>query len=304
MSSVLPFAFALYPLGLSGIALAWLFQAINSRRLERLVQIVASGSIVVFLFQTGTWVFTSNYLRFLMLGLFLAAVLLIYRRSCNDGFQRTASSFFQVSLSIAVAVSFLALNALVVAARYPSGDYIDLSFPLRDGTYSVLQGGSNVVANPFHTLSGNPFPIDFVKLNGFGNRANGIAPRELAEYRIFGEVLHSPCSGTLLTARDGMPDNAPGTVDLVHTEGNFLIIGCGEAEILMAHLKSGSLLVSPGQRVTEGQPIGQIGNSGNTMEPHLHIEASKGGRPISLRFGGRVLIVNDVVRIGPPNMLG
>lgn len=39
-------------------------------------------------------------------------------------------------------------------------------------------------------------------------------------------------------------------------------------------------------QVREGQPIGKVGNSGNTSEPHLHIHAEYGGS--SDRFGDGV----------------
>jgi murein DD-endopeptidase MepM/ murein hydrolase activator NlpD len=43
--------------------------------------------------------------------------------------------------------------------------------------------------------------------------------------------------------------------------------------IAMAHLRSGSVRVSVGQRVEEGEQIGDCGNSGNSTQPHLHIQA-------------------------------
>jgi hypothetical protein len=278
------------------MALIWLFWAAEQSRSALFVHILASGSVIVFLFLTGPWIFTSYYLRFVMLGLFIGTALFMCRPNSYSELRKTDSLYLYNLLSKIAAVSFLALSALAVAARYPSTEFADLAFPLRNGTYSVLQGGSNAVVNPFHALSHNPFAIDLVKLNRYGNRANGITPSQLLEYEIFGEVLRSPCSGTLLSMRDGMPDNAPGTVDLLHTEGNFLIIDCREAQILMAHLKAGSVRVSTGQEVVAGQPVGRVGNSGNTMEPHLHIEASREGHPISLRFSGRFLVINDLIR--------
>ena len=40
----------------------------------------------------------------------------------------------------------------------------------------------------------------------------------------------------------------------------------------MAHLKNGSLRVSTGDRVARGQQLAQVGNSGQTTEPHLHLQ--------------------------------
>ena len=39
---------------------------------------------------------------------------------------------------------------------------------------------------------------------------------------------------------------------------------------LYAHLKPGSVSVREGERVQQGQMIGELGNSGNSTGPHLH----------------------------------
>jgi len=40
----------------------------------------------------------------------------------------------------------------------------------------------------------------------------------------------------------------------------------------LAHLRRGSVLVRPGDRVAAGQPLAACGNSGNSSEPHLHFQ--------------------------------
>jgi murein DD-endopeptidase MepM/ murein hydrolase activator NlpD len=49
---------------------------------------------------------------------------------------------------------------------------------------------------------------------------------------------------------------------------------------MMAHLSPGSIHVKVGDHVTLGQPIAKVGNSGNTTEPHLHIQAQTIGTGI------------------------
>jgi murein DD-endopeptidase MepM/ murein hydrolase activator NlpD len=39
------------------------------------------------------------------------------------------------------------------------------------------------------------------------------------------------------------------------------------------HLSQGTIQVKVGDRVKLGQPIARVGNSGNTSEPHVHIQA-------------------------------
>ena len=40
------------------------------------------------------------------------------------------------------------------------------------------------------------------------------------------------------------------------------------------------LLVSAGQTVTKGQPIGLVGNTGNSFGAHLHFQLELNGAPV------------------------
>lgn len=295
MSESLPIAFAAYPLLLSGAAFIWLLRLGGQGRLAWLVLVFTCGSIMAFAFLTGTWAFTSYYLRYIFPGLFAVVAVVLYFKAKpgRSPFQDRGRSI--TVLRVSVCLLFSALNALAIASHYPPGRTLDLDFPLRSGTYYVLQGGASAVTNPFHALSGSKMAIDIVKLNPSGNRADGIAPRALNAYAIFGETLYSPCQGRIAKVRDSLPDNPPGHPDTEHTEGNFILMKCAEAEIFLAHLKRGSINVAPGENVTAGQPIAEIGNSGNTLEPHLHISATRNGTEIGLQFNGRSLSINSVV---------
>lgn len=109
-----------------------------------------------------------------------------------------------------------------------------------------------------------------------------VTPRALDDYEIFGDTVHSPCAGTVRAVRTSVPDHAPGDADTERPEGNYIVVKCDAVEILMAHLKQGSISVSTGDAVSLGQPLGQVGNSGNTLEPHLHIGARKDGAEVGL----------------------
>lgn len=43
--------------------------------------------------------------------------------------------------------------------------------------------------------------------------------------------------------------------------------------VVLCHLQRGSVTVQPGQRVRIGEQLGRCGNSGNSTEPHVHIQA-------------------------------
>lgn len=93
-------------------------------------------------------------------------------------------------------------------------------------------------------------------------------------------------------------------VDREHMTGNSLLLDCGDFEVLLGHLQLGSTTVSVGDDLTIGDPIGAVGNSGNTTEPHLHIHAQESspddrpfaGAPLELRLNGRFPVRNMIFR--------
>ena len=56
--------------------------------------------------------------------------------------------------------------------------------------------------------------------------------------------------------------------------GNYLIIALRHsgAFVALAHLRADSIRVAIGEEVTAGQPIADCGNSGNSTQPHVHLQ--------------------------------
>lgn len=44
--------------------------------------------------------------------------------------------------------------------------------------------------------------------------------------------------------------------------------------ILLAHLRRGSVTVDVGDHLDSGDAVGRCGNSGNSTQPHLHLQAT------------------------------
>ena len=290
----LQIVFALYPVCLAGIALYWALTARRQEGFRWAVEIAASGSIVAFAFLAGSWAFTSYYLRYAVLGVFGLVVVYTYRRAKLAGALQPGQTPKRLAFSVTILGLFIVLDVLVVASHIRPRETLELSFPLKSGTYYVLQGGNSAVTNPFHSFSGTGLALDIARVNPFGNRASGVAPRALADYEIFGDIVYSPCAGTVLAVQDTLADNLPGMPDADHP-ANHVIVKCGDVEVLMAHLMQGSAMVVPESTVTMRQPLGRVGNSGNTLEPHLHIGAKKNGKETGLTFDGRWLSINSVV---------
>ncbi len=62
--------------------------------------------------------------------------------------------------------------------------------------------------------------------------------------------------------------------------GNNIIINHGFGyQTLYGHMSK--MMVRPGQRVSRGDLIGYVGNSGTSTGPHLHYEVHRGGNPVN-----------------------
>ena len=250
--------------------------------------VISTALLVIFLL-VGRWDITGYYLRHALFLTFLAVV------------------WWKWQWRIPVMVTAATLVGWSVLVRMPSSrKVIDLAFPLAGGSYYVAHGGAYRIINRHHGDAGQRYALDITKLDHAGCRAVGILPNELTRYWILGDTVYSPCDGIVTAALDGLVDSAPGRPESAHPVGNHVVIQCGDSDIYvgLAHLLGGSMVVRKGDRVTAGQPLARVGNSGRSSEPHLHIHAKRGGQPDSMldgeavpaRFEGKWLVRNTVIR--------
>ncbi|MCT4556634.1 MAG: M23 family metallopeptidase [Pelagimonas sp.] len=97
-----------------------------------------------------------------------------------------------------------------------------------------------------------------------------------------GVAVLAAAEGVVIRTRDSMPDdrhmrgvttgNACGNAVLVDHTGGWQTLYC--------HMKRGSVRVNPGDRVQTGDHLGDIGLSGQTNHPHLHMTLLKNGKHI------------------------
>lgn len=284
-TSILTFA---VPLAVS----FFLFKTKSADKRDWSVRVLFSSSVILFFYILAPWGFLPYYLRYLFFLLMILGVIKSYANIGGEvprGKKSIIVMLFFTSL-------FLIPSYLAVKGRSFKDTPAELSFPLKGGTFYVLQGGNSFFTNPFH--SGNPMErlaVDIVKLHRTGNRAKGFFPEELSSYAIYGEPLFSPCEGIVLKAVGGVQDNRPGVMDKENPEGNYVKLKCGEVVIFMAHQMKGSVRLKEGDKVKVGELIGNVGNSGNTIEPHLHIQANTpGGEALPILFEKRFLVLNDI----------
>jgi hypothetical protein len=273
---------------------------------------VAATVYMATLWMVGLWLALPWYMP-VVYGVILFVLMLRLVRVHLGGTarQRGKRAWTEILLTSVACLVVILVFMQALEGRRPPATAVDLSFPLKNGQYLVLNGGSNSFTNPhLATLSAEPryrpyrgqsYGVDVTKLNTFGFRARGLLPAEPRDYKIFGDSVIAPCAGEVIQAVDGLRDLSPPRSDREHMAGNHVLMRCGERWILIGHLQRGTVAVANGQPLQVGDFLGAVGNSGNTNEPHLHIHAQTpgtssmplGGEPLHLRFEGTFPRRND-----------
>ena len=184
--------------------------------------------------------------------------------------------------------------------------------PVTGSDWIAADGPSNGIDN--HHRRGNiilggrainsrRFAIDWKKVKDSLSFSGD--PANVQSYFCYGEKIFAVGDGTVVTATDGLPDNIPGHGKAFHPAipltleklpGNYIVIDLGDGQYAhYMHMKSGSLKVKKGDHVTKGQLLGNIGNSGDAREPHLHFEVTTSAQ---LLLGEGIPYVIDSYRLG------
>jgi hypothetical protein len=139
-----------------------------------------------------------------------------------------------------------------------------------------------------HVWIAQRYAVDWEQLDAQGRIYSG--PREkLQSYTIFGAPVLAVADAMVVSVTDKLPEQHPGkypdNISLDTADGNSIVLDLGQQRYaLYAHMQPGSIRVQQGQRVKLGQVIGLVGNSGNSVAPHLHFQVMDS--PSSLASNG------------------
>jgi hypothetical protein len=128
------------------------------------------------------------------------------------------------------------------------------------------------------------YAIDWMQVEN-GASFSGDA-RDKRAYYSYGKSVVAVADATVVTARDGLPDNVPGhntpghegfspavPITMETVAGNTITLDLGSGQFAYyCHLQRGSVRVKVGERVKRGQVMALIGASGDAREPHLHFD--------------------------------
>lgn len=171
-----------------------------------------------------------------------------------------------------------------------------LDAPL-EGRWTALNSPTD--KRPSHGThgSGQTFAVDLVYEPDRPVFGDGAGFRPPTDFPAFDRPVFAPADAVVVRAVDGMRDHRSRSNWTAYAYmmlegafrelggsrfllGNHLVLDLGDGSYAaLAHLRRGSLEVRAGDRVRSGQPVARCGNSGNSSEPHLHIQVMDLPRP-------------------------
>lgn len=173
---------------------------------------------------------------------------------------------------------------------------IEISLPFA-GLWLAKNSPARRVPSHGTDLLGERYAIDFVGVDHRRRTANrrdvrtilGTEPPD--RFFAYGRPILAPADGTIVDVHNGESDHAARRSQLTLVPyalgqlrrlrqglgaiaGNYLIIALhtSGAFVALVHLQADSIHVGIGEEVTTGQQIAACGNSGNSTQPHVHVQ--------------------------------
>jgi hypothetical protein len=185
-------------------------------------------------------------------------------------------------------------------------DAVALTLPFR-GTWMARNSPARRVPSHGTHLFATTYAIDFIAVSGRRTARKRdwralVSTEPVERFVAFGQPLLAPVAGRVASVHDGEADHVARRSPLARVPyaltqaararagagalaGNHLVleVAAGGGYVLLAHLRAGSIDVEVGDAVVPGQQLAACGNSGNSTQPHLHLQAMDAADALTAR---------------------
>lgn len=230
------------------------------------------------------------------------------------------SAFGPVPYALAVTVFILAFTVYLRLGT-PRGRPVRLRPPVVGRWRARNSPADRIPSHGLHAY-GQTYAIDLVhEPEGEGRPGVGWLrfSRPPEDHPAFGQAVLAPAGGTVARVHDAKRDHRTRSswpalaVFLLESSvreaggpgwilGNHVVIELDDGGwAVLAHLQQGSARVEPGQRVEAGALVARCGNTGNSTEPHVHLQVMDDPR---LLLGAGVPICFDAFDMGDQRLTG
>jgi len=284
----------------------WLARSSATSRVEWAIDALLFWSYVVLVFLAGSWAFLGYGVRYLGPVLLLAGTVRGARRLASRPVRPRGRLRPAVLGTLALVLLFAALQAVV--AQSPGKPTLALVFPLRDGTYYVLEGGRHPWVNRFAGVDSLRCAVEFARLGSRGRIDRGTDPS-----------VWSPLSGRVISVSGGVvaiagaeagaradaeatgdssavtSSRAGARAEAGATGDSSAVVTSSRTEVVVKLWPVRMVEVQVGAWVDSETRLGQL-EPGESGVRSLSVAAQRGGDPAPIRFGGHYLARNALFR--------
>lgn len=149
-----------------------------------------------------------------------------------------------------------------------------------EGCWIVANGGITKEDSHSWNICSQRYAYDFYIQESGKTFCN--SGKDVTDYFCYCKPILAVESGTVVELKDlfddtPIPQKTETICSASDLRGNYVVIRHSKHEYsTIAHIKKGSFCVKVGDRVCRGQQIACCGNSGNTSEPHIHLQIQQG----------------------------
>ena len=210
--------------------------------------------------------------------------------------------------SEAALVGFAAADTYVTPAGVAMSalDHVVLTLPFR-GTWLARNSPARRVPSHGTDMFATTYAMDFVAVRGRRTATTRdwrtlVSTEPVERFFAFGQPVLAPATGTVVSVHDGEADHVAGRSQLTRVPyaltqaarvrggagalaGNHVILELDDrgGYVVLAHLRAGSIRVGRGEPVATGAEVAACGNSGNSTQPHVHVQVMDAADPFTAR---------------------